>query len=117
MRPSNEYRNGTKLLNVRVSMGLRYFRLTRVEAPSRGNLPNSGGLLAGIEDSKVSPGAGILPGTATNSAVPTKLPSLGPIARLAERLAHPIPLPQKDDESDNWDDDFEGVIPIAKLHR
>jgi hypothetical protein len=91
--------------------------LIRVGAPSRGNGPSLNVSLAGVADRKVTPRLGIAAGFSSSSGVPSRPPGLVPIARLAEKLAHPVSLPQKEDESDNWDDDFEGGIPITKLHR
>ncbi|KAF8318953.1 kinase-like protein, partial [Clavulina sp. PMI_390] len=56
-------------------------------------------------------------GVSLNLAASTSSRPMGPspASQLAEKLSNPIALPQKEDESDNWDDDFEGAIAISKL--
>lgn len=88
-------------------------------APPRPSNHGREALLMKADHRKVSPALSLALNSSTsglgNSLRPPGLQPTQP--RLAEKLLQPIALPQKEEESDNWDDDFEGGIQIGKLAR
>lgn len=87
-------------------------------APPRSKVPGLEATFMRADNRKVSPSLSVSLSASSSGLGGSLRPSGGASAsRLAEKLANPISLPQREDDNDNWDDDFEGAIAISKLQR
>lgn len=89
-----------------------------LSAPPQSKVPGQEAMFMRADNRKVSPSLSVSLSASSSGLGASLRPSGGASApRLAEKLANPISLPQREDDSDNWDDDFEGAIAISKLQR